>query len=148
MCVRVWFPVEAGVALTHLFFLEYYPVEEELQILICIIDAKLFEAVEGQILLFPDKIMSTHRNTHGFLSLLSHEWSEVHNTGLTSSCLEEDLPQIHKCPGWRWRWCVGRGTPGRWSSLLTNGRAGSKGSWQLHLWRTRVGQERKERCFI
>lgn len=47
MCVSV----AADVMLTYLFFLEYDPVEEELQVLICIINAKLFETVEGQILI-------------------------------------------------------------------------------------------------
>lgn len=51
------------MTLTHLFFLEYDPVEEELQILICIINAELFEAVEGQILEFPHK---RHTCTHSY----------------------------------------------------------------------------------
>lgn len=24
---------------------------------------------------------------------------------------KDNLPQIHKYPGWRWRWCVGEDTP-------------------------------------
>lgn len=38
------------VRLTHLLLPENHPVEEELHVLVCIIDAKLLEAVEGQIL--------------------------------------------------------------------------------------------------
>lgn len=40
----------AGTGVTHLFFPEYDLVKEELQILVCIINAKLLKAVEGQIL--------------------------------------------------------------------------------------------------
>lgn len=36
---------------THLLFFEDDPVEEELQILVCIVDAKLLKTIEGQVLL-------------------------------------------------------------------------------------------------
>lgn len=55
ICASGRLSVEADVTLTHLFLLEYDPVEEELQVLICIINAELFEAVEGQILWSPHK---------------------------------------------------------------------------------------------
>ena len=62
---RAWVD-PSGVMSTHLFFPEHDPVEEELQVLICIIDAKLLKAVEGQILLFPHK--HTDRQTHTHIS--------------------------------------------------------------------------------
>lgn len=48
LCLQPFVCVGAGA--THLFLPEYDPVEEELQVLVCIINAKLLEAVEGQIL--------------------------------------------------------------------------------------------------
>ena len=47
MCVCV---CVTGVMSAHLFLPEHNPVEEELKVLVCIIDAKLLKAVEGQIL--------------------------------------------------------------------------------------------------
>ena len=64
MCVCQLLSVPAGVTLTHLFFPEYDPVEEELQVFVCIINAKLLKAVEGQILLFPHTHIYTHTHTH------------------------------------------------------------------------------------
>lgn len=65
--------VESGA--THLFFPEYDPVEEELQVLICIINAKLFKAVECQILLFTQHNMTQHswKRTHlGIFVILAY----------------------------------------------------------------------------
>lgn len=64
LCARVEFSA------THLLFPEYDPVEEELQVLICVINAKLFKAVECQILVYtkhnttPRAHTHTLRNTH------------------------------------------------------------------------------------
>lgn len=48
VCVKSSHP--AGVTPTHQFLPEHDPVEEELQVFVCIINAELLEAVEGQIL--------------------------------------------------------------------------------------------------
>ena len=49
VCVSVYVCVSVCVV-TYLLFPEYDPIEEELQVLICIINAKLLKAVEGQVL--------------------------------------------------------------------------------------------------
>lgn len=79
----------------------------------------------------------------GFLSFLASYLSQrrvavgKNRTDSESQLVHWHAPQTHKCPGWRWRLCVGADTPGRWSCPLTSGRAANTGSWQLHLCRWR-----------
>lgn len=48
----------------YLFFFKNDPVEKELKVLICIIYAKLFKAVEGKVLQSTKKWNSVERNTN------------------------------------------------------------------------------------
>lgn len=74
------------VMLTHLFFPEYDPVEEELQVLICIINAKLLKAVEGQILWF-----TTQTHTYVHLQYIDTQLVVLH---VSSTCLKSDYPGV------------------------------------------------------
>lgn len=64
---------------THLLLPEYDPVEEELQILVCIINAKLLKAVEGQILLYHTHTCTCiHKHKHMYL-VTDHVLSSCHD---------------------------------------------------------------------
>lgn len=80
----------------YLFFFKNDPVEKELKVLICIIYAKLFKAVEGKILQSTKKWDSVECNPN-FTAMKSI--SKIFYCCGKTSC--SAIPQIHRYQGWR-----------------------------------------------
>jgi len=112
----------------YLFFFKNDPVEKELKVLICIIYAKLFKAVEGEILQSTKKWDSVECNPN-FTAIKSIS-KIFYCRGKTSY---SDLPQIHRYQEWRWIVLRSEDKPAYLFCLLASWTEGNTGSWQLHL---------------